>query len=303
MDFLFLYYDDYMENQLHILNGYTDELFPVNICVVKKYSILPQGSGFKSLHWHEDLQFVLCTKGFLRYQINGIEYTLKERQALFINKGALHLSNDMSEAGEYVTLTFPEDLLCFFKESRMKYKYVWPYTRTDFLRCYEIRGNNEYEQHIIEDLFRIVELNQKASALLEYDISIYITKIWRNLVLCLQNIEFVSNKKDVERQERVQVMLVYIHTHYSGPISLKDIADAGVMSIAQCNRCFNKMLNVTPYEYLLQYRLQKGMDFLRDASLNVTEISEKVGFNSVTHFIQAFKKEYGMSPKKYRMGV
>ena len=96
-------------------------------------------------------------------------------------------------------------------------------------------------------------------------------------------------------------MLVYIHTHYADELSLKDIADAGTMSIAQCNRCFNKMLNVTPYEYLIQYRLQNATNLLKDTTLNVTEISEIVGFNNVTHFIQSFKKVYGISPKKYRM--
>ena len=40
---------------------------------------------------------------------------------------------------------------------------------------------------------------------------------------------------------------------------------------------------------------------LKDATLNVTEISEIVGFNNVTNFIQVFKKVYGISPKKYRM--
>lgn len=96
-------------------------------------------------------------------------------------------------------------------------------------------------------------------------------------------------------------MLVYIHTHDADELSLKDIADAGTMSFAQCNRCFNKMLNGTPYEYLIQYRLQKATNLLKDATLNVTEISEIVGFNNVTHFIQVFKKVYGISPKKYRM--
>ena len=286
-----------MENKLHILNGYTDELFPINICVVRKYSDLPIGSGFKSLHWHADLQFVLCTKGYVNYQVNGIEYKLKEKEALFINKGALHMSNDMSEDGEYVTLTFPEELLFFFKESRMKYKYVWPYTRMDFLRCYEIKEKNQ----IIKCLYDIYNIHLKGSDMVEYDVSILITMIWRDLVKSLSKIDFIPNKKDVERQERVQVMLVYIHTHYADELSLKDIADAGMMSIAQCNRCFNKMLNVTPYEYLIQYRLQKATNLLKDATLNVTEISEQVGFNNVTHFIQAFKKVYGISPKKYRM--
>lgn len=126
-----------------------------------------------------------------------------------------------------------------------------------------------------------------------YIILPYVTKALFNPLLLI--------KKDIERQERVQVMLVYIHTYYADDLSLKDIADAGTMSIAQCNRCFNKILNVTPYEYLIQYRLQKTTNLLKNATLNVTEISEIVGFNNVTHFIQAFKKVYGISPKKYRM--
>ena len=286
-----------MENKLHINNGYSDELFPVNICEVQKHSILPQGSGFKSLHWHEDLQFVLCMKGFVNYQVNGIEYVLQEDEALFINKGALHLSNDMSEDGIYVTITFPEELLYFFKESRMKYKYVWPYTRLDSLRVFKILKQSKIISYL-KKTFQVYKENRKFK---EYDISICITSAWRLLLECFDQEKFVSNKKDIEKQERVQVMLVFIHTHYSEDISLQDIADAGLISIAQCNRCFNQMLNITPYEYLIQYRLTKAMSLLQDATLNITEISDQVGFNNVTHFIQVFKKKYGISPKKYRM--
>lgn len=162
----------------------------------------------------------------------------------------------------------------------MKYKYVWPYTRMDFLRCYEIKGKNQ----ILEYLYDIYNIYLNGSSMFEYDISVLITMIWRHLVESLSTIDFTPIK-DIERQERVQVMLVYIHTYYADDLSLKDIADAGIMSIAQCNRCFNKMLNVTPYEYLIQYRLQKATNLLKDATLNVTEISEIVGFNNVTHFI------------------
>lgn len=167
----------------------------------------------------------------------------------------------------------------------------------DYLRCFEIKGKNQ----ILEYLYDIYSIHLNGSDMFEYNVSILITIIWRQLLKSLSTIDFTPNKKDIERQERVQVMLVYIHTHYADDLSLKDIADAGTMSIAQCNRCFNKMLNVTPYEYLIQYRLQKATNLLKDATLNVTEISEIVGFNNVTHFIQVFKKIYGISPKKYRM--
>ena len=289
-----------MENKLHIHNGFQDSLFPVNICEVEKYSILPEGSGFHSLHWHEDLQFVYCIQGTLTYQVNGIDYELKKDEALFINKGALHMSNDMSEDGKYMTLTFPEELLCFFEESRMKYKYVWPYTRVDFLRVYKIDGENEYQTKILSYLKEILDVYQ-TSSIVEYEISILITSIWKYMILCLENIEYSYDAKDSYKQECVQMMLVYIHQNYSKNIFLHDIAQSASISIAQCNRFFKVMLNVTPYEYLIQYRLKKSIDLLHESTLNITEISGLVGFNNVTHFIQVFKKGYGMSPKKYRM--
>ena len=46
-------------------------------------------------------------------------------------------------------------------------------------------------------------------------------------------------------------MLIYIHTHYADELSWGGGADAGTMSIAQCNRCFNKMLNVTEISEVL----------------------------------------------------
>lgn len=79
----------------------------------------------------------------------------------------------------------------------MKYKYVWPYTRMDYLRCYEIKEENE----IISYLYDIYNIYLNGSSMFEYDISVLITMIWIHLVESLSKIDFVPNKKDVERQE------------------------------------------------------------------------------------------------------
>lgn len=73
----------------------------------------------------------------------------------------------------------------------MKYKYVWPYTRMDFLRCYGIKEKNQ----IIKCLYDIYNIYLNGSDMFEYDVSILITMIWRQLVKSLSEIDFIPNKK------------------------------------------------------------------------------------------------------------
>ena len=75
------------------------------------------------------------------------------------------------------------------------------------------------------------------------------------------------------------------------------------MSIAQCYRYFKMIVKMSPYDYLIHYRLLKSIDYLLDSTFNITEISEKVGFQNVNHYIQTFKKAYTLSPKKYQKNI
>ena len=54
------------------------------------------------------------------------------------------------------------------------------------------------------------------------------------------------------------------------------------MSIAQCYRYFKTIVKMSPYDYLIHYRLLKSIDYLFDSTFNITEISEKVGFQNLT---------------------
>ena len=52
------------------------------------------------------------------------------------------------------------------------------------------------------------------------------------------------------------------------------------MNIAQCYRYFKMIVKMSPYDYLIHYRLLKSIDYLLDSTFNITEISEKVGFHN-----------------------
>jgi AraC-like DNA-binding protein len=54
-------------------------------------------------------------------------------------------------------------------------------------------------------------------------------------------------------------------------------------------------------EYVNLVRLKEAQKLLSAGGLNVTEVAESVGFESLTHFGRVFKASTGMSPKQYRL--
>lgn len=57
---------------------------------------------------------------------------------------------------------------------------------------------------------------------------------------------------------------------------------------------------MTPSEYLRQWRLEKAAQMLLDTDDNIDVVRERCGFGNSTNFYNYFKRQYGMSPQKYR---
>ena len=77
------------------------------------------------------------------------------------------------------------------------------------------------------------------------------------------------------------------------------------MAMARTN-LFTKIKAITgqtPNEFILTIRLKKGALMLRNnPELNITEISDRIGFSSPRYFSKCFKDIYHMSPLAYRKG-
>lgn len=292
-----------MKNKkLHESNQYPDKLFPFEMYTVTRSKCIPHGRGFNNLHWHEELQFTLVTNGRVTIQINGDDYLLCSGEAIFINKGLLHVTTNISDNGKYVSFNFPEKLLCFFSESRMEYDYVQPYTDIFAFPTTVLSKKVDWQADILHVLWHLKQIHEGAKYFgWEYEVSCMITRIWFMLIshITLQN-DSSYNKTLIQQHERIQLLISYIHQNYSSNISLADIAKAANISIAECSRCFRKIVHATPYNYLIEYRIKRSLDLLNTTSLTVTDIAIRVGFNHVNHFIQSFKKSKGVTPNEYR---
>ncbi|WP_201006058.1 AraC family transcriptional regulator [Paenibacillus glycanilyticus] len=289
-----------MGKQLYEAIQFPDETFPY---IMYKHTIhrsIPEGRGFNDLHWHEELQITLATKGNLTIQINGIDYHLHTGQAIFINKSVLHIVTHLTAEGEYVSFNFPEKLLAFYSDSAMEKNYVLPFTNSYLLSC-EIKGNTEWQQQILNILWSMkkeFEINKSWGW--QYEVSIKTVQLWLILISNITLPSEESSKHNRLKQERLQLMLSFIHQNYSNPITLKEIADAAHLSVSECTRSFKTSIHMTPYSYLVKYRINKSCELLQSTDYTITEIASRVGFNHVNHFIQAFKKDLELTPKEFR---
>ncbi|MEV5026755.1 AraC family transcriptional regulator [Paenibacillus sp. LPE1-1-1.1] len=289
-----------MKKQLYEAIQYPDEAFPYIMYTHTIHSSVPEGRGFNDLHWHEELQITLVTKGKLTIQINGIDYDLETGQAIFINKSVLHIVTHLNHDGEYVSFNFPEKLLAFYSDSAMERSYVLPFTNS-YLLSLEIKGDEEWQNQILQLLWYMKkEFEMKETWGWQYEVSIKTVQLWLILISNIRLSSEESSKHNRLQQERLQLMLSFIHQNYTDNITLKEIADVAHLSVSECTRSFKKSIHMTPYYYLVKYRIKRSCELLEKTEYTITEIARRVGFNHVNHFIQSFKKHRDITPKEFR---
>jgi AraC-like DNA-binding protein len=92
----------------------------------------------------------------------------------------------------------------------------------------------------------------------------------------------------------------FIHDHHTRDLSLTEIARHACLSPFHFSRVFRRVTGSSPHRYLTAVRLDHAALLLRDTRRPVTDVSLSTGFNSLEHFIAAFRARFGQSPSAYR---
>ncbi|MFI2617297.1 helix-turn-helix domain-containing protein [Streptomyces sp. NPDC018584] len=98
----------------------------------------------------------------------------------------------------------------------------------------------------------------------------------------------------------VQRSIATMHHHFHEPLTLDDLARSAMVSKFYFLRVFSRVTGVTPGRFLSAVRLQEAKRLLRSTSLNVADISARVGYSSTGTFSRRFSESVGVSPTKYR---
>lgn len=98
-------------------------------------------------------------------------------------------------------------------------------------------------------------------------------------------------------------ILNYIDKNYNKNISLIDLANEACLNEKYFCKLFKEYFELSPWQYVLQTRLNKASAMLFDNNFNIKEIAFAVGFEDEFYFSRIFKKQFGMSPSEYKTQI
>lgn len=101
-------------------------------------------------------------------------------------------------------------------------------------------------------------------------------------------------------QRQLVQVLEYINEHLSFDIKLADLAAMLDMSQFHFSHLFKQSIGTPPYQYLLQQRVERAKQLLKQSDARVVDIALECGFNSHSHLSKQFREFVGMTPTAYR---
>lgn len=101
-------------------------------------------------------------------------------------------------------------------------------------------------------------------------------------------------------QRQLLQVLEYINEHLNQDIKLADLAQLLDISQFHFSRLFKQSIGITPYQYLLQQRIELAKQLLKQTDQSIIDIASLCGFNSHSHLSKQFRQLTGITPKAYR---
>ena len=92
----------------------------------------------------------------------------------------------------------------------------------------------------------------------------------------------------------------FMDTHFTEAISIEQLSRIANMSVSGFSHHFKKTLGIAPFQYLTRLRIGLAQNLLITTDKSIADVSIEVGYDTISHFNNQFKKFVGTSPQNYR---
>ncbi|SDB62595.1 transcriptional regulator, AraC family [Flavobacteriaceae bacterium MAR_2010_188] len=246
------------------------------------------------------LQFHFCLKGSLKFIFNEGRYALdvnEENSLLLYNpqRGLpIHLQVEpqswlvtilisiskfhglFSQEADYITFLSPENRdKKYYKDGQISPSMAIVL--------------NQIINYNLNDTIKNIYYKGKAYELL----SLYFN---RSGDADIEQCPFLIDESNVQKIKKAKDIII---ARMAEPPTLQELSDEIDLSLKKLKEGFKQIYGDSVYSFLYDYKMEVARKLLETGKHNVNEIGLKIGYSTASHFIAAFKKKYGTTPKKY----
>ncbi|MEZ4787217.1 MAG: AraC family transcriptional regulator [Flavobacterium haoranii] len=111
---------------------------------------------------------------------------------------------------------------------------------------------------------------------------------------------FLIDEENILKIRKAKEIII---ANMAEPPTLVELSEKVGLNLKRLKEGFKQIYGDTVYGFLLDYKLDYARQLLDSGSYNVNEVGLKIGYSTGSHFIAAFKKKFGTTPKKYIMNL
>ena len=250
------------------------------------------------------LQFHFCIKGSSKFVFNQGRYTLDihEENSLLLYNPQRELPIDLQVESNSWIVTIIISIKKFHGLFSQEADYI------TFL-SEDNKDKKYYKDGVISPSMAIV-LNQ----LINYNLNTSIKQLYfkgkayellslyfnRSEEADVEQCPFLVDETNVIKIRKAKDIII---SRMAEPPSLQELADEIGLSLKKLKEGFKQIYGDSVFSFLFDYKMELARKLLEAGNDNVNEVGLKVGYSTSSHFIAAFKKKYGTTPKKYVMSL
>ena len=249
-----------------------------------------------AIHSHDFYEVLYChNPAGGEYLVAAERYRLQKGDIVFIPPGVPHcpiLPDQLTEAYRRdvirINKDFVHSLLVLDVEQ----------AKEDSFSSFLVRTGGTHWEHLGELFQQSIQESEEKNVGWELTMMANTAKLLVSLYRAFT--EQATGPAKAEKPELLDQVLEYIEEHMHQKISLAEVARHFYVSQSTITQTFRNKLGLSFYRCVTQRRLVSAKQMIEgDKALEA--IAEAVGFTDYSAFYRAFKQEYGISPRQYRM--
>ena len=244
----------------------------------------------KGQHCHDEYEFIMPKSNALYTKVEKKVICTEKQKMLPINTGQSHGPAEDAQVDGFICMSCEREYMQEISDS------VFSSTNINFQnRPFDVKS----DLMVLFSFFAEESLGKQIGYqfLQENLANMILAYIFRNANSNMLEPDILNKNHDSKKIKKVEL---FLREQYNSEFSLGEVARIAGLSPYHFIRIFKVQTGKTPYEFLLDVRIDKAKEFLLLKEKNVTDVCISCGFNNPSHFSSIFRKRVGISPTEYR---